>query len=308
MTDKSSKEELFGKALFDVEHALGMYATSFCTIPAEGIYNKDVLARLSGVIESCHIYLIGYTPRIKFITADQDGQSLRLKFVVLENEYTISVDLPENLSLKKEGERHYLEDTSGRRYWPSADEQQQRLSSEYGVVTFDVKYVGQAYGQDGSRNAIDRLLKHETLQKIALKGIPTGYRLSLLLLAVQPSTQLFTVMNPFAKNKDSGGTRIKAGLDKLFNTTEMEQIALYEAALIRYFYPEFNKEFKDSFPSTNLKILQDCYKKDFSAVIAEICIDELPFMLCSKDVKPAAYHIAKHDLHEDEDRKMFFGL
>lgn len=83
---------------------------------------------------------------------------------------------------------------------------------------------------------------------------------------------------------------------------------MYEAALIRYFYPDFKKEFKDSFPSTNLKILRDCYEKDFSAVVAEICIDDLPFWLWSSAVEPKLYHIAKHDLHKNEDRRMFFGL
>ena len=99
------------------------------------------------------------------------------------------------------------------------------------------------------------------------------------MLAIQPDNKLFTVMNPFAQNKDEESERIRSGLDKLFNTTEQERIALYEASLIRYFRPEFNIEFKNSFPSTNLKILQDCYEKDFSAVIAEICIDDLPFSM-----------------------------
>ncbi|WP_238028032.1 MULTISPECIES: hypothetical protein [unclassified Photobacterium] len=113
-------------------------------------------------------------------------------------------------------------------------------------------------------------------------------------------------MNPFAKNKDNDGLRIKAGLDKLFNTTEQERISLFEAALIRYFYPQFNKEFKDSFPSTNLKVLQDCYKKDFSAVFAEIFIDELPFKLRSEKVGVSHYHCAKHNLHIEKEREAFF--
>lgn len=116
------------------------------------------------------------------------------------------------------------------------------------------------------------------------------------------------MMNPFARNTEDGSERIKDGLGKLFNTTEQERITLYEASLIRYFYPDFNKEFKDSFPSTNLKVLQDCYKKDFSGVIAEICIDELPFKLFSGNVKPRNYHIIEHDLHKDNMRSMFFSL
>lgn len=310
MSDDSgqSKQDVFSRALFDVEHALGMYAISFSTIPAEAIYDKEALAPLMSVIDSCHIYLIGYTPRISFIGANDDGGKLNLKFIVTGDEYTVSYHLPDGLSLKNEDGLHYLEDGNGQRYWPNENDMQVRLSAESKAVNFEVKYIGQAFGKDGSRNAIDRLLKHETLQKIALKGTPDGYRLTLLMLAIEPSNKLVTIMNPFASNKDEGGQRIKAGLDKLFNTDEQEQVALYEASLIRYFRPEFNIEFKNSFPSTNLKILQDCYDKDFSAVVAEICIDELPFRLFSQEVQPAWYHIAKHDLHKDEDRRIFFGF
>lgn len=304
--EHSRIEDFFGRALYDVEHALGMYAVNFCTMPAEGLYDKEALAPLMSLIESCHIYLIGLTPVVSFVDAKQDDGQLNLKFTVAGNEHTVSYDLHEGLSLKQDGEFHYLEDDSGKRYWPK--DMLAQLSSESRAVNFQVKYIGQAYGKDGSRNAVDRLLKHETLQKIALKGVPDRHQLTLLLLAVQPNNQLLTLMNPFASNKDGGPQRIKCGLDKLFSTTERERIALYEAALIRYFHPEFNKEFKNSFPSTTLKILQDCYEKDFSAVVAEICIDELPFRLCSTVVEPAVYHISKHNLHNDADRRMFFGL
>jgi hypothetical protein len=303
-----SKQDDFRRGLYDVEHALGMYASSFSTIPAEGIYDKEAITPLMNVIDSCHIYLIGYTPRISFVDANDDDGKLNLKFTVTGDEYIVSYDIPTGLLLKHEGDIHYLQDGDGQRYWPNEIEMQMRLNSESKAVNFEVKYIGQAYGRDGSRNAVDRLLKHETLQKISLKGTPDGYRLTLLMLAIEPNNQLFTIMNPFASNKDEGDQRIKSGLDKLFNTNEQEQVSLFEAALIRYFRPEYNIEFKNSFPSTNLKILQDCYEKDFSAVVAEICIDELPFRLFSQEVEPTWYHIAKHDLHKDEDRRMFFGF
>jgi hypothetical protein len=305
---RSRLDQLKEGALYDVEHALGMYAFSYCSIPAEAIYEKEVLDPLMEVIDTCHIYLIGYTPVIDFTGASQSGSSLTLNFKIAEKEHEIVFQVPEEYTLKIDDGLHYLEDSEGQRSWFNENYIQSMLSDQSKAVTFEVKYVGQAYGKDGSRNAIDRLLKHETLQKISVKGVPSGYRLSLLMLAIQPNNQLLTVMNPFAQNKDEGNKRIRSGLDKLFNTDEQERITLYEASLIKYFSPEFNKEFKNSFPSTNLKVLQDCYEKDFGAVIAEICIDELPFQLFSKEVKPAFKHIAKHDLHKEADRKMFFGL
>ncbi|NNG22747.1 hypothetical protein [Telluria aromaticivorans] len=301
-------EEFFGQARFDIEHALSMYALSYCTIPAEAIYDKDALAPFMSVIEKCHIYLIGYTPIIELTSVEQKESTLELKFEVLGKQYSISYPIPAGFSLKTDENRSYLQNSAGEKIWPKDDDIQQKVSAESKDILFEVKYVGQAYGQDGSRNAIDRLLKHETLQKISLKGVPKGYKITLLLLAVQPNNQIITSMNPFAKTQEDGAARIESGLTKLFNTTEAERISLYEAALIRYFYPEFNREFKDSFPSTNLKILQDCYKKDFCSIIAEICFDELPFQLWSNSIDPSLYHAAKFDIHKDEDRRMFFGL
>jgi hypothetical protein len=307
-SSNSKKQELFGKALFDVEHALGMYATSFCTLPAEGIYDIEALAPLMSVIESCHIYIIGFLPVVELVDAQQSGQQMSLVFSLLGNKYNLEADIPDELTLKQEGGVFYLQNNSGEKFWPDESLIMQQLSHLTNAVNFEVKYIGQAYGKDSSRNAIDRLLKHETLQKISLKGVPAGYRLCLLLLEVQPNNQLFTVFNPFAQNKDAGPERIKSGLDKLYGTTEQERIALYEASLIRYFSPTYNKEFKNSFPSTNLKILRDCYDKDFSAVIAEICIDELPFRLFSEAVEASNHHIAKHDLHDDAARKAFLSV
>ncbi len=108
--------------------------------------------------------------------------------------------------------------------------------------------------------------------------------------------------------KDDHRIRRKHRLDKLFGTTDAERVSLYEAALICYFSPEFDMESKDSFPSTNLKILQDCYKKDFLVVVAQICIDDLPSCLCSDTVEPKFEHIITFDLHNDTERRAFMGM
>ena len=255
-------------AMFDVEHALSMYATGYCTIPAEAIYDHEALASVMSTIQDCHIYLIGLVPRIVLEDARLENGTLSLFLSALGVTHEVQYDCPEESRLQFVDGIYHVVDAAGNKGWPSPHDVQARLSSTSKAIDFDVKYIGQAYGKDGSRNALDRLLKHETLQKIALKGIPDTHTLTLLLLKVVPNNQLFTVFNPFAKKKDDDGTRIRAGLDKLFETNEQERITLYEASLIRYFLPEYNKEFKNSFPSTNLKVLQDCYEKDFSAVVA----------------------------------------
>ncbi|MGQ3018666.1 hypothetical protein [Phenylobacterium sp.] len=299
--------EIFKDKAFDVEHALVMYARSYVTMPAFGIYEDELLAPLLDQIRHCHIYIVGMTPKLDLVGVAQEGCDLITSLEVGGNRYRMVWPMPEGLTLRGDGTAGwYIEDLAGEALFPDKLMIAQRLTSEHAAFDCKVLYIGQAYGDDGSRHALDRLKKHETLQKIAVKGIPEGYNLTILMLAIEPGNQLITMFNPFANDKRQGSDRIKKGLDKLFGTNEAERTTLYEASLIRYFQPQFNKEFKNSFPSTNLKVLADCYEKDIAAVVAEICIDELPFRLFSDAVHPRPYHIAKHDLHTDEARRVFF--
>ena len=308
MTKKDEKfEKQLSSKLFEVEHALGLYANSIYSLPAEAIYNDDLDEKFGEGTRNCHIYLIGIVPKIDLKGARHEGDSLHIDFEVKGTPYTVSVPMPEGLKLEYEGDSWYLSDGSDGRYGPSDEQIFQAFQMQHGLLEFHVVYVGQAYGKDGSRHALDRLKKHETLQKIALGGAPEGYVLQLILIEIHPSSQLFTFLNPFASDNSHGEQRISQGVDKLFGTNEHERITLYEASLIRYFRPKYNKEFKDSFPSTHLKVLADCYDKDFSSIVSEICFDTPPFLLCSECIPPKREHIIQFDLHEEENRKGFFS-
>lgn len=230
-----------------------------------------------------------------------------MSFRVLGKTYDLTWVVEEGVEAVETVDGRFLSQAGKLANLPSLDDCAIRLNREHGTGKFLVKYIGQAYGKDGSRNALDRLMKHEKLQEIAIKGVPEGYRFQVLMLALETGNTVVTMFNPHADDDSEGNKRISHGLDKLFGTTEKERVALYEAALIRYFFPAFNAEFKDSFPSTNLKILQACYAKDFSAVSAEILFEDFPFTLYS-DVAPAKHHhMAYFDLHDDKARKVFFA-
>ncbi|WP_219338972.1 hypothetical protein, partial [Staphylococcus haemolyticus] len=107
---------ILSNAMFDVEHALGMFAYSYGTIPAEAIYDKELLKPMMDVISTCHIYIIGYTPIINFIDANQDGENLTLDFRILSKNYSVSYDIP-GLTLKNREDAPYLEDEDGEAYW-----------------------------------------------------------------------------------------------------------------------------------------------------------------------------------------------
>ena len=292
---------------YDVEHALGLYALSFYSLPAEFIYAQNLEQQLGEGIKKCHIYLIGIVPKLEMKDTWQEGNTLLIDFEMLDQKYEVKGPIPPGMKLKKEDYLWYLSDGSGGRFSPTEEEILQAFQIQHGLLPFEVVYVGQAFGKEGSRHAIDRLKKHETQQKIALKGVPDGYRLQVVLIETHPSNQMFTLFNPFAKDTSKGERRIKDGLDKLFGTNEHEQITQYEASFIRYFKPVYNIEFKNSFPSTDLKVLEDCYNKDFSSIVAEFVFDQPPFALFSQNVDAKPEHIIKFDLHKDEERKVVFS-
>lgn len=292
---------------FSVEHALNMYASSYVTMPALGIYDDAAVKQFEQPLQTCHIYLIGFVPKVDFVGAIQEKNELVTFFEILGNKHDLRWTIPETAKLIEKDEQWVVYDeTTGIGGFPDEHLCLNRLNSEKDLIHFDVQYIGQAYGEDGSRNALDRLKTHSTLQQIAVRGTPSGHNLTLIMLEVLPETRMLTLFNPKAKETEHAEMRITKGIDKMLSTTEPERITLYEASLIRYFQPKFNKEFKNSFPSTNMKLLSDCYEKDISAVIAEICIDELPFKLFSEKVKPKQYHIAGHHLHTEADRRAFF--
>lgn len=304
--DRRAILDMTSAPLFDVEHALVMYASSFVQLPAAAIYDVKVLARYAAVAKRCHIYMIGTLPKVELEEARQEGSKLIVGLTVAGQPHDLVMPLEDGFSLRHEGEIWYLENEAGERVEPSVSAMMMQLHRTTELLNFNIQYIGQAFGQAGERHALDRLVKHEKLQEIAVKGVGPHHQLNLLLIEVAPKTRMTTVLAPNAKKQDATGKRMAAGLDKLFGTTE--RVSLYEAAMIRYFQPKLNKEFKDSFPSTNLKVLQDCYAKDFAAVVAEFSIDPIPYFLCSDAIARRPDHIAKHDLRSQTDRKAFFSI
>jgi hypothetical protein len=308
MTARNNLLDQMRRARYDVEHTLSMYAYSFVHLPATGIYDPKLLEPFADTIKACHIYFIGFLPRLSIVNVEQLGQTVAIHIDMGLERKSATWQFPDGYRLKHKDEVWFVEDQDGKKYRATDEMIWTRLAEQDGPSPFDVRYIGQAYGRDGSRSSLDRLLGHEKLQEIALRGAPKGHAIALIMVEVQPNNQIITTINPHAHQRGSGRSRITPGVDKLFNTTESERIALYEAAMIRYFQPQYNTEFKNSFPSTNLKILQDCYAKDFSSVIAEFGFDSLPFALQSDIISPTQHHFAHYDLHTEDERRSFFQM
>lgn len=184
-----------------------------------------------------------------------------------------------------------------------------RFEGNKDVTDLEVLYVGQAFG-DGSRNTFDRLKSHSTLQKI-LADCSSNYpddEVYILSFEYMPY-QIFTLMDGKTKVKttaEDDSQRFYSIIDNPLS--EYQQVCLTEAGLIRYFQPKYNKIYKKNFPSSSYKILEDCYKLDFSGLIVEINTEELNFFLYSDSAKKNFHHIAKINLIDHQDRYGFFHL
>ena len=294
-----------------IEHTLNMYADDFVLMPAFGLYEDKILQDFEAIIQNCHIYFVGEVPAVEIISIQEIERKVCIEVVLYRGEKrgVVELPIPDNWGFVKENDHFFLLDSEGKKRVPDSDLVMFEISRQVEPLKFQVLYIGQAYGKNGERNAIDRLKEHGTLQKISVQGITPGYVLQLILVGVCEN-RLITHFNPFAQNteKSESSKRISMGLDKLFGTTEAERVALYEAAMIRYFQPQYNKQLKHSFPSTNIKTLSDCYDKDMQAIVAEFCFDNFPYCLTTENVEPKDYHIANFDLHTEKARKSFFSI
>lgn len=178
------------------------------------------------------------------------------------------------------------------------------------IINMEVVYIGQSFSKNENRTILDRLSKHETIQKI------------LASLSVQePDSELFLFLFRYAQAQyilKVDGSEIpqvddevdSAHIERVINHSfsDSQQTSITEAGLIRYFQPEFNKIYKESFPSTNLEILRSCYQLDLCSVAVTVAAAEFGVNFFSAKVKPSLYHVANFDLHSPKLRKGFFAI
>lgn len=182
------------------------------------------------------------------------------------------------------------------------------------VRVHDVVYVGQAYGSDGSRNVLDRLTKHETLQKIVSENSVEAPETDVFVYAFQyqENDMMFITFNGSDKNLigDSRDTdRLNQVLDNPIDDKEMTQIV--EAGLIRYFQPVYNRKFVDLFPKRSYGFLSDLHHLDYEGFSVEINTEELRTRLRSSATGDGSHHIATYQIkpgHQVKGIMSFTGL
>jgi hypothetical protein len=137
-----------------------------------------------------------------------------------------------------------------------------------------VVYVGQGQGRTKSRNAVDRLANHKTLQRIMADILTFDPHREVLLLLYRfehggsmISTGGDLTLNPVATANEERDHLARLRTAKLSRKT---LVTLAEAALIRHFRPLYNELIKNTaFESGKLKVLQAVLETGMSGLIVE---------------------------------------
>ena len=194
----------------------------------------------------------------------------------------------------------------------------QKINDIQNLLSFEVLYIGQSYGKEGSRTALDRLPDHKTFQKIYFesnKKYPDK-DVWIILFSFEKFvvTTIDSTQNNYGASIEESDRHLFDVCSKVMNDeagiTEKQSVNFTEAALIRYFQPEYNEKFKNNFPDNSHSSYSECYDLDINSVIIELSTDleGMQFNLHSSNIPPAYNHLIHFNLHSKDERKSLFEL
>lgn len=303
------------------EFAVNIFSSRWLMMPANQLGSDAKMSiEHQEISKNCHIYLITKTPSLRFdpesfkyedgtmsghITYRVKGELRKVpfheRFPLLDGAVELRLsEYPHRKVQTFDADGHEV------RFFPAS--QFQLYLDDNELHHLEVLYIGQAYG-NGFKSAFDRLKSHSTLQKILaeIQYNSPDDEANVLMFEYEPY-RIFSQFNGRVKADKRELHIDEKRFERIHKNllTPYQQICLTEAALIRYFQPRYNKDFKNNFPSKKHKTLKACYDLDFSALAVEINTDELDFYLFSDVVPPKNHHISQIDLVGSENRAGFF--
>jgi len=264
-------------------------------------------------LAEAHIYFVCQRPRVRLVkSGSRKSDGIRFTLNITDKSGTLTKELlipdksirPEVTAIRPERNGAYIvvTDTQERDITPMmplegllpfAGDQLPELAN------LEVVYVGQAFGDAGSRTAVDRLQAHSTVQQVLADLAHASWWMEPVLL-------LFTYDTPQMIMKMDGrgapeiiGEEDRAHYMSIWSEplSDAQAITIAEASLIRYFRPHYNTHFKGNYPTSDLQHLRDAYRLDYNAIST-----------FSKEQPAAEHHIAQFDLHDPKERFSFFEI
>jgi hypothetical protein len=318
-----------GKPKYSIESAL-IAECSYIAIMTIGTLSKP--EELAQVPDGCHIYAICTRPRLLLTSAEllreeEGGSTFAFSITTADGKATVQPECPIPVPpgtiprIENSGATiRFLSPTNEIvAQMPTAlllgtmmpepfnkvrPEQIDRM-----MLDLSVEYIGQAYGRDGSRDALDRLASHETLQKILGElNDQQPYRQAWIVVFKFDEYAVANMISPW-EGTVSREESITNAVDTLTTKLPGDQLTtLVEGSLIRYFRPPFNERYKDTFPTAEHSSYEHPYKLDINAVGFEFDTSSVGTRLGSDAIVPTWIHMGLFALSDPSVRRVFADI
>lgn len=272
------------------------------------MFKQDQLSALKNYYktdeDNFHIYMVGKRPLMMFNSSTYDIENgifkgtVRIAYNGSFTDVGIIIPMEETIikvSFEKNDQYIIIEDLNSQIFKGHASLVLQGYCAKNGLDSFvldlEVLYIGRSFGHKTSRNVFDRLDRHETVQKIYSEA---SWDCDIWMTAWKFTPNSITVFDP-NDNSDALKNYINHLVESKKNNTQFLQladkqnIAVAEAALINYFKPQYNVNFKDNFPSPSHEY-KECYELNLDYVMVELDTSELGFRLWSPSVEVSKEH------------------
>lgn len=177
------------------------------------------------------------------------------------------------------------------------------------MLDYEILYIGQAYGKNGKRTALDRLASHETVQKIYTHSLTNNPESDIWIMLANFSqvSMLFSGGSDEALQTTKSKKRDNKLTENFFDNrglvfSEKQKINFTEAALIKMFEPKYNKDFKNSFPNNKHSSYSECYSLNVRAITIELDTSEMVRKIYTEKTGRKINHSKMFEFENDQDR------
>jgi hypothetical protein len=308
----------------NIEYSLNMSMTKISICQQEDLDSETIKEEFNKDYP-CHIYMVLRRPKVYLIPEKcefKKGKTkltfkIQDKFEFTENEvfvnqnedtsnYKIKSEFPHSKFHIYENEERIFSAKSSLLYFMLKEKYSEEMNSE-------ILYIGQSFGKNGERQAPKRLKNHSTLQKIYSTAIQNNPDKEIWIILLSFERSLFTTFDAKNKSIKNQAEDLKKAckIMNMFNQNELNEKEITnftEASLIKYFQPEYNVTYKESFPNPAHVSYKECYDLDVNSVAFQLETDTIKTKLFTKKVKPNFNNIGTFTLENKEERKSLFDF
>jgi len=283
--------------------------------------------------ETPQIYFICRRPKITFdptsVKKQDSNYELDLVFSRENDTYTQRIQFPQ----KAQGLEFDFDTQPPFTHFNAVDKSGKTISGSAAVLAalaktvpvqyldLEILYIGQSVSNSPDYNIIERLRNHSTLQAIYAEAIRHSPNHDIWIALFHFEYQEMYMFN--SPNIIDGKIVFEPGIEPDTDMDEemnrMEQISnsanlnqqyinFTEAALIRYFEPDYNQKFRKNFPNPAHSSYASCYELDVHSVSVGLATDAINARIYTDKVEPVQIHGINFVLHNSEERKNLFNL